>query len=124
MLSWGFSQPVCPRYLTKNIDRWVIGASLSFCLTNRAEILFVRLSRDSVLDETLTGWLQSQLERTEVTASRICFEVDEQVAAEHLAQTMSLAGTLRDLGFRFAIEHFGKSPDANQILARVAGQFV
>ena len=58
--------PVAERTgLTKNIDRWVIGASLSFCLTNRAELLFVRLSRDSLLDESLPGWLESQLERTE-----------------------------------------------------------
>lgn len=112
--------PVAARTgLTKNIDRWVVGAALSFCLTNRAELLFVRLSRDSVLDESLPGWLQSQLERTEVTAGRLCFEVDEQVAVAHLGRTISLAESLRNLGFRFAIEHFGKSDDAAQILGRV-----
>ncbi|MBT8421531.1 MAG: EAL domain-containing protein [Gammaproteobacteria bacterium] len=112
--------PVAERTgMTKNIDRWVIGASLSFCLTNRAELLFVRLSRDSLLDETLTPWLMSQLERSQVTPNRICFEVEERVASEHLAQTIALAGALRDTGFRFAIEHFGKSPDAKQLLSRI-----
>jgi len=116
----GEFMPVAERTgLTKSIDRWVIGASLSFCLTNRAELLFVRLSRDSVLDETLPGWLQSQMERSEATARRICFAVDEQVATDHLAQTMTLARNLRDQGFRFAIEHFGKSQNTTQVLNRV-----
>jgi len=112
--------PVAERTgLTKNIDRWVIGAGLSFCLTNRAELLFVRLSRDSVLDESLPGWLQSQLERVQVTAGRVCFQVDERVAVQHLVQTQKLAAVLREMGFRFAIEHFGKSPDSEQLLGRI-----
>lgn len=112
--------PVAERTgMTKSIDRWVIGASISFCLTNRAELLFVRLSRDSVLDESLTDWLQSQLERTQVTPRQICFEVDEQVAIRHLTQTQKLAENLRSMGFRFAIEHFGKTSDSPQVLNRI-----
>lgn len=112
--------PVAERTgLSKNIDRWVVGAAFSFCLTNTAELLFIRLSRDSLLDDTLTGWLKSQLERTQVTASRICFEVDEQVALDHLVQTQKLSGELRELGFRFAIEHFGKAQESAQLLDRI-----
>ncbi len=117
--------PVAERTgLTKNIDRWVVGAAFSFCLTNCAEMLFVRLSRDSLLDDTLTGWLKSQLERTQVTPARICFEVDEQVALDQLAQTQKLSTNLRDMGFRFAIEHFGKSPNSSQLLNRVEMELV
>ena len=36
--------------LLKNIDRWVVGASLSFAAEDKPGCLFVRLSRDSVLD--------------------------------------------------------------------------
>ena len=36
--------------LLKNIDRWVIGASLSFVAKRKPDLLFVRLSRDSALD--------------------------------------------------------------------------
>jgi len=95
--------------MTKNIDRWVIGATFSFCMTNAAELVFVRLSRDSILDETLPGWLKAQLDRTRLTPQRICFEVDEQVALEHLLHARKLAKALRALGFRFALEHVGQS---------------
>jgi len=112
--------PVAERTgLTKNIDRWVVGATLSFCQTNQADLLFVRLSRDSILDETLADWLKSQLERARVAANRICFEVDEQFAAQHMAQTITLSNSLRALGFRFAVEHFGKSDAGRQLLGRL-----
>lgn len=105
--------------MTKNIDRWVIGATLSFCMTNTAELIFVRLSRDSILDDTLAGWLQSQLERTHISPVRLCFEVDELHALEHLLQTQQLSEALRDMGFRFAIEHVGRSTDSAQVLQRI-----
>ncbi len=34
--------------LMKNIDRWVIGASMSFCASRKPSCMFVRLSKDSV----------------------------------------------------------------------------
>ena len=40
--------------LLKNIDRWVVGASLSFAAKAKPGCLFVRLSRDSVLDTGFT----------------------------------------------------------------------
>jgi diguanylate cyclase (GGDEF)-like protein len=117
--------PVAERTgLSKNIDRWVIGASFSFCLTNSAELLFIRLSRSSVLDNTLTDWLKSQLDRTLISATRVCFEVDEQIALDHLVQTQRLSEKLRELGFKFAIEHFGKSPDCSQLLDRIELELV
>jgi len=105
--------------MTKSIDRWVIGASLSFCMTNSAELIFVRLSRDSLLDETLAKWLQEQLERTRLSPQRMCFEVDEQVALEHLLQTEQLVQKLRTLGFRFALEHVGRTAESGQAFNRI-----
>ena len=40
-------------HMMKNIDRWVIGASFSFCVARQPNLVFVRLSRDSVLDDSL-----------------------------------------------------------------------
>ena len=39
--------------LMKNIDRWVVGAAMSFCAARKPHKVFVRLSRDSLRDETL-----------------------------------------------------------------------
>lgn len=102
--------------LMKNIDRWVIGAAMSFAGTRKVDKLFVRLTRDSVLDKSLPTWLDNQLRATHVDPGRIVFEVNEAVASNHLAQTQALATHLRKMGFRFALEHVGHARDPVQLI--------
>jgi len=102
--------------LMKNIDRWVIGAALSFCSTRKVKELFVRLSKDSVLDRSLPKWLENQLKATRVQPSRIVFEISEQIATEYLNNTLELAKLLRGAGFKFALEHAGNARDPLQLL--------
>jgi EAL domain-containing protein (putative c-di-GMP-specific phosphodiesterase class I) len=45
----------------KNIDRWVIGASMSFAANRKAACIFVRLSKDTLLDKSLLPWVETQL---------------------------------------------------------------
>lgn len=102
--------------LMKNIDRWVIGAALSFCATRKVKELFVRLSKDSVLDRSLPKWLENQLKATRVQPSRIVFEISEQVATEYLSNTQELSQLLHGAGFKFALEHAGSARDPLQLL--------
>lgn len=97
--------------LMKNIDRWVIGASMSFCASRHPVALFVRLSRDSVHDDSLPTWLTNQLKTHRVEPARIVFQVAEAVAAENLARTIATKAALQRLGFRFAIESIGTGRD-------------
>ena len=110
--------------LMKNIDRWVIGAALSVCASRPVNLLFVRLSRDSVRDKSLLPWLQNQLKTSRVEAQRLVFQVSEQVATEHLADATDLASGLRRDGFRFALEHFGAGRDPRRLLSHLAMDFV
>ncbi|HEX9207523.1 MAG TPA: EAL domain-containing protein, partial [Steroidobacteraceae bacterium] len=52
--------------LMKNIDRWIVGAAMSFCAARKPHRVFVRLSRDSIYDQTLGAWLQQQLKASGV----------------------------------------------------------
>lgn len=110
--------------LTKPIDRWVIGAAMAFCQQRRPDAVFVRLSRASVNDATLMSWLQNQLAAMRVPPSQLCFQVTEEVAGQYLEATRMLAENLRQLGFRFALEHFGSTAAATRILAQVGADFV
>jgi multidomain signaling protein FimX len=102
--------------LMKNIDRWVVGASVSYCATRNVQQLFVRLSKDSVLDRSLPAWLGNQLKATRVDPSRIVIEISEQVASDYFNQTQELAKLLRQAGFKFALEHAGVSRDPARLL--------
>ncbi|HVC01776.1 MAG TPA: EAL domain-containing protein [Steroidobacteraceae bacterium] len=110
--------------LMKNIDRWVIGASLSFSANRQAECIFLRVSKDTVLDKSLAGWLETQLRAIRVEPRRLCIQVSEDLANQYLRQTIDLARTLGKLGFRFAIEHFGAGRDPLKLLAEIDVHFI
>lgn len=110
--------------LIKNIDRWVIGATLAWCSGNEINKAFIRLSPSSIRDDTLVEWIQSQLECNDLDPARFVFQIAEKTAAQQLKPARELAETLRRYGFGFAIEHFGVGPRPAQILSHVPMDFV
>jgi len=110
--------------LIKNIDRWVIAATISLCADKPVNKAFVRLSQPSVEDETLTRWLLEQVAGTRVGPERLVFQVPESVAERHLKATRDMAEELRSLGFGFAIEHFGVGSRPMQVLNHVPMEFL
>jgi EAL domain-containing protein (putative c-di-GMP-specific phosphodiesterase class I)/GGDEF domain-containing protein/PAS domain-containing protein len=105
--------------LMKNIDRWVISASMAVCGSRQIQRLFVRLSKDSVRDKSLPAWLNLQLKSTRVDPSLIAFQVTEEVATEYLSEAGSLGSELRKMGFKYALEHFGTGRDSLRLLTHV-----
>jgi len=110
--------------LMKNIDRWVVGASLSFAAQKKPECLFVRLSRETVKDESFLDWLGNHLRSSRAEPERLCFQVTEESAATYVTQVKALANTLRQRRFRFALESFGGGRDSLGMLESVPLDFV
>jgi diguanylate cyclase (GGDEF)-like protein len=110
--------------LMKNIDRWVIGASMSFAANRKASCIFVRVSKDTLLDKSLLAWLETQLKSLKIEAKRLCIQVTEDLANQYVRQTKELAESLRKLGFRFALEHFGTGRDPLKLLADIDMNFI
>ncbi|HEV7611688.1 MAG TPA: EAL domain-containing protein [Steroidobacteraceae bacterium] len=110
--------------LMKNIDRWVIGASMSFAANRKAACIFVRVSKDTLLDKSLLAWLDTQLKSLKIDAKRICIQVTEDLANQYVRQTKDVAEALRKLGFRFALEHFGTGRDPLKLLADIDMNFI
>jgi EAL domain-containing protein (putative c-di-GMP-specific phosphodiesterase class I)/GGDEF domain-containing protein/PAS domain-containing protein len=110
--------------LLKNIDRWVVGAAMSFCVARKPHRVFVRLSRDSMRDQTLGTWLQQQLRASGVDPRHLVFELPEDLATTHLRETKDLQALIRPLGFELAIENFGSGRDPAQLLSHVPVNYV
>jgi multidomain signaling protein FimX len=110
--------------LMKNIDRWVLGAAMSFCAERNNARVFVRLSTDSMRDHTLGGWLQQQIKASGVDPHRVVFELHEETAATHLEEIRALQALVKPLGFQFALENFGSGPDPDGLLGHVAASYV
>ncbi len=117
--------PAAERHsMLKTIDRWVVGASLAYAEENNPDLLLVKLSKESIVDGTLLGWLESELERASIDAGSICFQVSEEVVNRHLKQVKELSSGLSELGFKFAVEHFGIGRDPMRILNNVPMNFL
>jgi EAL domain-containing protein (putative c-di-GMP-specific phosphodiesterase class I) len=111
--------------LLKNIDRWVVGASLSFAAQRKPQgCLFVRLSKETVKDPSFLDWLDNQIRATRAEPARLCFQVPEGIAATHITQTQTLASSLHQRGFRFALDAFGSGRDPHGLLGSVPLDFI
>jgi multidomain signaling protein FimX len=110
--------------LMKNIDRWIVGAAMSFCAAKQPHRVFVRLSRDSMRDQTLGTWLQQQLKASGVEPGRIVVEITEEMAQDQPREARTLRGLLSALGIGLAIEHFGATADSGALLGRIPVNFV
>ncbi|HEV2285817.1 MAG TPA: EAL domain-containing protein [Steroidobacteraceae bacterium] len=110
--------------LMKNIDRWVVGASLSFAAQKKPECLFVRLSRETVKDDSFVDWLDNHLRSSKAEPQRLCFQVTEESAATYIPQVKALAAGLRERRFRFALESFGGGRDSLGMLESMPLDFI
>ena len=110
--------------LTKNIDRWVIGASISFCAAHETAGLFVRLSRATLADSSLPEWLGNQLKASRIKPARIVFQVHEAAASQLQLEAAELRGKLSGLGFRLAVEGFGSGQNSESLVNSLKPEFV
>jgi len=119
--------PAAERHeILKTIDRWVIDATFTYSRERKPEPdqIFVKLSKDSVVDKTLLEWLEQEVTGHSIDASRFCFQVSEEVITRHLKQAKTLAEGLIALGFSFAVEHFGVGRDPMKVLNTIPMQYL
>ena len=110
--------------LLRPIDRWVIAASIKFCASQEFDLVFVKLSHESILDATLIPWIKQQIAEHKTRPSRICFQVSEEDATQYLKQTNAAAEQFKAAGFCFAVEHFGIGRDPLRVLSQTSMNFV
>jgi len=102
--------------MMKNIDRWMIKAAIDFCEHSNADRVFVRLSRQSIVDKSTIGWMQREFDERKFDCSRLVTQLPERDAARHIKQTRDIVSKLKKLGVGFALEHYGIDQERFQIL--------
>ncbi|ANO50885.1 EAL domain-containing protein [Woeseia oceani] len=110
--------------LMKTIDRWIITASMDFCLEEKAERVFIRLSRQSLKDPSLAEWVTQELGKRDLPANRICLQISERDAALHIKLAQTLASDIRAAGIGFALAHCGIERNRVQILDLLKPDFI
>ena len=102
--------------MMKNIDRWMIMSAIKFCKESEADRVFVRLSKQSVLDASTCAWMDQEFDKHDFDCTRIVMQIPERDAAKHIKQTRTIVKKLRKIGVGFALEHYGIDREKFQIL--------
>jgi multidomain signaling protein FimX len=110
--------------LLRNIDRWVMAAALGLIAKRQPDQLFVRLSRDSLLDGDFMEWLDGQLKATLAEPQRLCLQLSEDVASRYLQATRQLFEELGKRRVKVALEGFGTGPDSMGLLGALPVDFL
>jgi len=105
--------PAAERYnLIGKLDRWVIGKTFDLLTENPAFVeqinfISINLSGESLADDNILNFIITQLDKTSIDGSKICFEITETAAISNLSFATKFISTLKDLGCRFALDDFG-----------------
>jgi len=111
-----------------HIDRWVIAEAMR-TLSERVKAghnnrFIIKLTSASLSDNKFIAWVKHNLERYEINADSVIFQVQAHQAAESLRQTQLLSRQLQQLGCQFSLEHFGKDANAFALLKHIKANFL
>ncbi|MBI5461404.1 MAG: EAL domain-containing protein [Gammaproteobacteria bacterium] len=114
--------------LVPAIDRWVVRQVLEQ-LRRRIEtgaktVFFIKLAAESLHDPEFGAWIEHSLTTAEVNPRQLVFECMEADVALSLRVAGQMFARLRNLGCGVALEHFGASLDAAQLLSHVPVDYV
>lgn len=105
--------PIAERFrLTSAIDREIFERACVW-LESRAsswvdlDYLTVNLHAQSLNDTELTDWLVQRIAQGRFPARRLCIEITESAAIQHLDQARHLLQRLHDIDCRLALDDFG-----------------
>lgn len=124
-----FFLPVAERHgRLPAIDRWVIARAIAVLAERKgrpaATTLFVKLSADSLQDETLGAWIGEQLKTHKLDGSALVFEMPESKVVTSLKPARDFVEQLKQHGCAFALEQFGSGLNSFQLLKHVDADYL
>ncbi len=114
--------------LMPQIDRWVLGKvidMLSECAREeRITTYFVKLSPQSLQDETLMPWLSKRIADAGIRAGSLVVEMPESKVLTTLKPAQDFVNALKTTGAKFALEQFGSGLNSFQVLQHVDADYL
>ncbi|HMM58180.1 MAG: GGDEF domain-containing response regulator [Xanthomonadales bacterium PRO7] len=124
-----FFMPVAEQNgLLAAIDRWVIGAAIK-ALAEREKAghkttFFVKLTPQSLDDQTLLPWISQQLKNARLRGDALVFEMPESKVVTSLKPARAFVTGLKQLHCGFALEQFGSGLNSFQLLKHVDANYL
>jgi len=99
--------------LMPSIDRWVVRRACELLgahhktISEESARFAINLSGQSLQDESFLQFVIDQIEKSELPANVLCFELTETATIGNLAKAQEFMRTLQNLGCQFALDDFG-----------------
>jgi len=121
---------VAVRYgLMSTLDKWTIIRGMAGLIEiqkrgGKLPILFIRLSRNSLVDNSFADWLVKRFKESRLACSLLVFEIKEDDADNHFEETRLLQSRLQELGCGAALSHFGGKPHSERLLRELVPDYI
>lgn len=110
------------------VDRWVIEHSLlplkETLQDTKRNILFINISVHGMGDKNLLSWLSEVLEKHQIPAEQIVFQISNSDVAMAPKQARFFAKFLHKIHCRICIKHFGSAPYDREVLKKVDADYI
>lgn len=119
-----FLRPADRYQLMPQIDRWVVTATLAAIGAGEIKLpgnrsCTINLSTQTLGDEGFLEYVVESLDRSGVTPSSICFEVNEVAVSTDIQHVQRFIEVLHGIGCEFAIDDFGSGLGAFSSLKKL-----
>jgi diguanylate cyclase (GGDEF)-like protein/PAS domain S-box-containing protein len=107
-----FLRPAERYQLMPEIDRWVVGASLTAISSGDIKLggkrsCAINLSGQTLADEAFLGFVVDALDRSGVSPSSVCFEITEKAILGNVQHAQRFIEVLHGIGCEFSLDDFG-----------------
>jgi diguanylate cyclase (GGDEF)-like protein/PAS domain S-box-containing protein len=124
-----FFMPIAEQHgLMPGIDRWVISSAIK-ALAEREKAghkttFFVKLTPQSLDDQTLLPWIAQQLKNARLRGDALVFEMPESKVVTSLKPARAFVNGLKQVHCGFALEQFGSGLNSFQLLKHVDATYL
>jgi len=123
--------PAAERFnLMPQIDRWVVQQVIHLlakgkgsCLTD-VDTLCINLSGASMADPAFLDFVVNAVDQDNLSGKHICFEITESAAITRLSVAVDFISHLRERGYTFALDDFGKGLSSYNYLKQLPVDFL
>ncbi|MES0327525.1 MAG: EAL domain-containing protein [Gammaproteobacteria bacterium] len=110
------------------IDRWVLARTIKVLherwKKGHQTRVFIKLSAPSLKDETLTGWLDTQIKDNQLAANCLNFAIKEAAAVTNLKHTKAMSENLKKINCGFLLDDFGTGANPFQMLDHIDVDYI
>lgn len=97
--------------LMLNVDRWILSQILEHYDKSLAKldsaVFSINLSANSLNDFNFLPFLLGLIKKSYLPPQRLCFEITETAAMNHITKTIEIVNKLQEIGCKIALDDFG-----------------